>query len=515
MMRSGNRTRLADKILTLDELAQRVAEVKQAGKRVVLCHGVFDLLHFGHIKHFEEAKAQGDLLVVTLTPDHYVNKGVNRPAFTENVRAQMLAAIELIDYVALNRWTSAVEMLALVAPDVYAKGPDYKSHEADVTRKITEEAAAVAKVGGRIYYTEDITFSSSTLINRYMSSFPKEVDDYLTGLRLRFRASDVHQALDKLRNLRVLVVGEAIVDEYIYVEQMGKSAKEPVLAMRYASQEQFAGGSLAIANHVANLADEVHLATFLGARDSREAFIRERLAPNVKPTFFYKTDSPTIIKRRYVESHLLSKLLEVYIFNDELLNAGDEGLFSSELERIAASYDLVIVADYGHGMFTRCAIDALEKNARFLAVNTQQNAANVGLHTISRYSRADFLCTNEGELRADARARVGALEPLIIALANRLKVQNTLVTRGKSGAVFYRMSEGWSRGPAFAQSAVDRVGAGDAVLSWTALMAAAGLPGSMIAFVSNVVGAQAAQIVGNRNAVDRIATYKFIESLLR
>lgn len=515
MMRSGNRTRLADKILTLDELAQRVAEVKRSGKKVVLCHGVFDLLHFGHIKHFEEARKQGDLLVVTLTPDHYVNKGVNRPAFMENVRAQMLAAVELIDYVALNRWPSAVEMLSLVAPDVYAKGPDYKSHEADVTRKIAEEAAAVEKAGGRIYYTEDITFSSSTLINRYMSSFPKEVDDYLAGLRLEFGASDVHQALEKLQGLRVLVVGEAIIDEYVYVEQMGKSSKDPVLAMRYVSQEQFAGGSLAIANHVAALAGEVHLATFLGTRDSREEFVRERLAPNVTPTFFYKADSPTIVKRRYVESYLLSKLFEVYVFNDEFLTAGDDERFASELDRMARDYDVVIVADYGHGILTRGAIDALEKNAKFLAVNTQQNAANVGLHTISRYTRADFLCTNEGELRADARARRGVLEPLIIALANRLQVKNTLVTRGKSGTIFYRASEGWCRGPAFATSAVDRVGAGDAVLSWTALMAAAGLPGSMITFVSNVVGAQASQIVGNRQAVDRVATFKFIQSLLR
>jgi rfaE bifunctional protein nucleotidyltransferase chain/domain len=514
-MQSGNRHSLANKILTLDELAKRVAAEKAAGKKVVLCHGVFDLLHWGHLKHFEEAKAQGDVLAVTLTPDHYVNKGTNRPAFTENLRAQMLASLELVDFVAVNRWPSAVEMLGLVAPDVYAKGPDYKSHEADITRKIAEEAAAVEKTGGRIFYTDDVTFSSSALINRHLSSFPKEVDDYLAGLRLKYRASDIHQALDELRKLRVLVVGEAIIDEYVYVEQMGKSSKEPVLAMRYVSQEQFPGGSLAIANNVAALVDDVHLATFLGTRDSHEGLIRERLAPNVTPTFLYKADSPTIVKRRYVESNLLSKLFEVYVFNDEVLAAGDDERFTAELGRVAGDYDVVIVADYGHGIMTHSSIAALEQGAKFLAVNTQQNAANVGLHTISRYSRADFLCTNEGELRADARTRVGALEPLIIALANRLQVENTLVTRGKSGTVFYRAAEGWCRGPAFAQNAVDRVGAGDAVLSWTAPMAAAGLPGSMITFVSNVVGAQAAQIVGNSRAVDRVATYKFIESLLR
>jgi rfaE bifunctional protein nucleotidyltransferase chain/domain len=505
----------ASKVLSLEQLAKRVAELKAAGKKVVLCHGVFDLLHYGHILHFEEARRQGDALVVTLTPDIYVNKGPNRPAFTEAYRAQMLAALEIVDGVAINRWPSAVEMLQIVQPDVYAKGPDYKDHTGDLTGKISAEEAAVHEAGGRVHYTEDIQFSSTSLINRHLSSYSSEVNDYLAELRSRYTPARIQAALDGLRKMRVLVVGEAIVDEYVYVDQMGKSSKEPVLAMRYASEERFAGGTLAIANHLAAFIDDVSLVTFLGARDTREEFVRERLAPNVKPTFFYKKDSPTIVKRRYVESYLLSKLFEVYIFNDEFLEGDESTEFVSLLADTTARYDVVLVADFGHGIMVRDAIDAVQNNAKFLAINTQQNAANIGYHTISRYSRADFVCTNEGELRSDSRARRGAIEPLIRSLADQLHTENTLVTQGKRGAVFYRRSEGWSRGPAFARSVTDRVGTGDAVLSWTAPMAAAGLPGEMIAFVANVIGAQAAQIVGNRSAVDRVATYKFIDSLLK
>jgi bifunctional ADP-heptose synthase (sugar kinase/adenylyltransferase) len=373
----------------------------------------------------------------------------------------------------------------------------------------------VRNAGGTIYYTEDVTFSSSTFINRHFSSHSQEVNDYLAELRATYTPSQIHAALDSLRKMRVLVVGEAIVDEYVYVDQMGKSSKEPVLAMRYASEEQFAGGVLAIANHMAAFINDVNLVTFLGTRDARESFIRERLAPNVSPTFFYKKDSPTIVKRRYVESYLLSKLFEVYIFNDEFLDENDNARFSSHLETIASEYDLVVVADFGHGIFTQNAIDAVQSEAKFLAINTQQNAANVGYHTLSRYSRADFVCTNEGELRSDSRSRIGDVEPLILAISDRLHLKNTLLTRGKRGALFYRTSEGWSSGPAFATSVTDRVGTGDAVLSWTAPMAAAGLPGRMIVFLANVVGAQATQIVGNRTAVDRVATYKFIDSMLK
>lgn len=508
-------SRAANKIVTLDQLAERVAEMKAAGKAVVLCHGVFDLLHYGHMLHFREARAQGDALVVTITPDVYVNKGPNRPAFTADYRAQMLAALEIVDYVAVNQWPTAVQMLKTVKPDVYAKGPDYKDHQDDLTGKIREEELAIISVGGRTFYTEDISFSSSTLINRHLSSYPLEVNNYLVELRKAYKPSEIHTALDGLRKLRVLVVGEAIIDEYVYVDQMGKSSKEPVLAMRYISEERFAGGTLAIANHLAAFIDDVSLVTFLGTRDSYEDFVRERLAPNVTPTFFYKKDSPTIVKRRYVENYLLSKLFEVYIFNDEYLDDDDSSMFNSLLAGTTAQYDVVIVGDFGHGVLTQDVIDTVQSKAKFLAVNTQQNAANIGYHTISRYSRANFVCTNEAELRSDSRARLGDIKPLILALAEKVHAANTLVTQGKRGALFYRAGEGWSWGPAFASSVTDRVGTGDAVLSWTAAMVAAGLPGQMVAFVANVIGAQAAQIVGNRSAVDRIATYKFIEALLK
>jgi rfaE bifunctional protein nucleotidyltransferase chain/domain len=507
-------SRVADKIVPLPEFAERVAELRAAGKTVVLCHGVFDLLHYGHILHLEEARRQGDALVVTITPDEYVNKGPNRPVFTETYRAHMLASLEVVDYVAVNKWPTAVEMLKLVQPDVYAKGPDYKDHDADLSGKIGEEEAAVNALGGRIYYTEDITFSSSNLINQHFSAHSPEVNEYLAELRGTYTPAQVHDALNTLRKLRVLVVGEAIVDEYVYVDQMGKSSKEPVLAMRYASDEQFAGGALAIANHLAAICDDVGLVTFLGTRDSREGFVRSRLAPSVDAKFFYKRDSPTIVKRRYVDSYLLQKLFEVYIFNDEFLDRDDSDRFCAHLEGID-SYDLVIVADFGHGILTQGAIETVQRRAKFLAVNTQQNAANLGYHTLSRYSKADFVCTNEGELRSDMRARVGDVEPLVLSVVDRLHLGTALITRGKRGALFYRGGEGWSSGPAFARTVTDRVGTGDAVLSWTAPMAAAGLPGKMIAFVANVVGAQAAQIVGNRSAVDRVATYKFIESLLK
>src|SRR5262249_55290972 len=145
--------------------------------------GVFDLLHVGHIRHFEQAKRMGDILIVTVTQDQFVNKGPHRPAFPQEIRAEMLAALEMIDFVAINKTPLAVEAIRLLKPNIYVKGSEYRSSTEDITGGITPETEAIRAVGGEIRFTEDIVFSSSTLINRFMSPFSPDVDAYLEDFR--------------------------------------------------------------------------------------------------------------------------------------------------------------------------------------------------------------------------------------------------------------------------------------------------------------------------------------------
>ncbi|MBV8080629.1 MAG: adenylyltransferase/cytidyltransferase family protein [Actinobacteria bacterium] len=506
---------LGPKIVPFDELVQLVEGLRAQGRRVVMCHGVFDLLHVGHIRHFREARSFGDVLIVTLTEDKHVNKGPGRPAFPEALRAEAIAALGDVDYVAINRYPTAVEALEAIKPDVYAKGPDYRDAAQDVTGMIVREREAVEAGGGRIAFTDDVTFSSSNLLNRYFPAYGADVDEWLREFRDRFSYDDVARALDGFRAVKPVVVGEAILDEYVYVDQMGKSAKEPVLAMRYGSKELFAGGSLAIANHLAEFCDEVELVTFLGDRETHEDFARAHLRPNVRPTFLYKHDSPTILKRRYVESYLLSKLFEVYHINDEPLDDEQDAEFCRLLAERIRSADVTLVSDFGHGMITPRGVRELGKHARFLAVNTQINAANVGFHTISKYRRADYVCVHEGEIRLDARSRRAQIADLVSSLHERLDCDNVLVTRGRKGVSYFRPDGPPATCPAFTSTAVDRIGAGDAVLSLSSLAVASHLPGEMVAFIANVVGAQAVQIVGNREPVSRVGTLKFVKALLQ
>ena len=157
------------KILGLEEIARRVEKLKSEGRKVVLCHGCFDLMHPGHIKYFQAAKKMGDCLVVTVTPDIYVDKGPGRPVFNQALRADSIAALECVDFVAVNKWPTAVETLRLIRPTYYVKGEEFEKLE-DKTGKIQKEFEVVREVGAEMRFTHEIVFSSTELLNHYFKN---------------------------------------------------------------------------------------------------------------------------------------------------------------------------------------------------------------------------------------------------------------------------------------------------------------------------------------------------------
>ncbi len=506
---------MKSKILSLEDLAAASAEARAAGRRVAHCHGVFDLLHIGHIRHFQKARAMGDMLVVTLTSDRYVNKGPHRPSFNENLRAEALASLDCVDCVAINRRPTAVEAIRLIRPQFYVKGSDYRRAKDDITGGIRREKAAVRAAGGRLAFTDDIVFSSSSLLNQRLPLFPPAVHEYLNGFRRRLGLRAALQPLQAAADLKVLVIGEAIIDEYVYCEAIGKSSKEPTLVVRQLERESFAGGALAVANHVAGLGAKVRLVTFLGAQNSRLGFIKGKLRPNVKPRFLYRADAPTIVKRRYVEQYHFSKLLEIYEINDALMDERDGRALRAVLQRELPLYDVVIVVDYGHGMLDDKTIQLICRKARYLTVNAQSNAGNIGYHTIDRYPRADLACLTEAEMRMEARDRRGDLRRLVPAFSRRTGFRRLLVTRGKSGCLAYDRREGFVEVPAFAGQVQDRIGAGDAFLSVAALCDRLGAPLEISSLVGNAAGARAVATIGNRDFLEKAALVKHLESLLK
>lgn len=158
------------KILELEELAEKIKVLKSKGKKIVLCHGCFDFMHIGHIKYFQASKKMGDVLIVTLTPDIYVDKGPDRPVFNQDLRAESIAALECVDYVAVNKWPTAEETLRLLRPDIYVKGQEFEKLE-DKTGKIQKENKIVKEIGAQMRFTHEIVFSSTKLINQCKNEF--------------------------------------------------------------------------------------------------------------------------------------------------------------------------------------------------------------------------------------------------------------------------------------------------------------------------------------------------------
>ena len=503
-------------MITIHELGELGERLRSEGLRIVLAHGVFDVLHVGHLRHLREARSWGDVLVVSVTDDPFVNKGPDRPHFTAAFRGEMLNALELVDYVVINPAPTSEPVLRKLKPSVYAKGQEYADADKDVTGNIERERTIVNSYGGEVRYTEDITFSSSSLINAYFAPHNEEARQYLSEFRQRHSLEEMLERIDGLRDLRVLILGDVIIDEYRYVTAMGRSAKESVLAVKYESKEQFAGGVVAAANHLAGFCKHVELVSSLGTEKSFESFVLESLRPNIKMDYVWRPDTATTRKIRYVDRSYLRKLHEVYHFDDRPLPEPVQTLFDSKVEERLQDVDLVIVTDFGHGLIADSTIKLLAKKAPFLAVNCQTNAANRGYNLVTKYSRADFVCVDRPEAQLASGNRYAPLQEVIEQhLAEPLRCPRIIVTNGKEGCVGFQADSGFNAVPAFTQTVVDTVGAGDAFFVVTAPYVYKYGDVASACFVGNAVGALKVGIVGHRKSVDRSNLHKYITALMK
>lgn len=502
------------KVLDYGEVVATARSLRAGGRRIVHCHGVYDLLHVGHIKHLEAARRLGDVLIVTVTPDRFVNKGAHRPAFTDTLRAEALAALACVDYVAINRDPTAVEVIGDLRPDFYVKGAVPAAGTRDHSDAITREEEAIAAAGGRFVLTNEETFSASALINRHLDVFPPEVAGFLASFRARISSDRIVEHVLGLRGLKVLTIGDTIVDEYVFCDAMGLANKDATLVVGQTRAEAHAGGILAVANHVAGFCDDVAVASALGGAASYEPLVVERLKSNVARTFVTIPGVPTMVKRRYVDEGGGQRLLEVYSTKTTPLAGREEDAFLDSLEAILPRYDLVIVADYGHGLLTDRVIARICDRARFLAVNTQTNAGNFGYHVIAKYPRADFITLAEVELRLQHRDHDGDIRTLAAETARRIGCPRMIVTRGHRGCLCYDERNGFTEVPAFGVKLIDRVGSGDALLALAAAGVANAVPVEVAGFIGNVAGAEACAVMGNQSSVDPTSLFRHVTSLL-
>ncbi len=504
-----------EKILSLNDLEKIISSLKEDGKKIVLCHGTFDLMHVGHIKHIQYAKKLGDVLVVTITADEFVNKGPGRPVFNQSLRSENIAALGCVDYVAINHEVTSVNVIEQLKPDVYVKGSEYKKTEDDVTGNIDAEKNTVEKYGGHIEFTDEPTFSSSKLLNEYFDVFSSSTKVFLDNIKQFYDSKSIHQEIDRLKKLKVAVIGDAILDEYHYVTVLGQTGKGNIPAVRYNSEERFAGGSLAVVNHIAGFVEQVSLITAIGDNQKEESFIRDRLKENVDPVLFYFKNAPTITKRRYVDDEM-NKFFEVYLADSQPMDEELEARMINWIQDNFSKYDLIVVPDFGNGLITQNMVNTISEHARFLAVNTQINSGNRGYHVINRYPRADFISLNEPEIRMAAHDEHSPILDVAANVSKKLSAKYTAVTRGVKGVLLLDPKQDSSfEVPAISTKVVDRIGAGDAFLSLSSLCLANGSDIKIAALIGSIAAALDVQIVCNRESVDPVAVKKYATTLLK
>lgn len=487
------------------------------GKTIALCHGVFDLVHPGHIIHLEQAKKMADILVVSITAAQYVRKGPGRPYFDDQMRMKVLAALECVDYVMLSEGYTVDDIVECIEPDIYVKGEEYARAEDDLTGKIEEEKALVESHGGKIGYTTGQVFSSTKLINTAMSGLSEEVRAYMLDFKTRYHMAKIREYAEKASKLKVLVVGDVIIDKYSYCDVQGMMSKDMGYSAKLSYTEEYLGGAVAIARHLSTFADTVTLMSVIGKEEKIQNLLLNKLTDGVQLDMVYSSWRPTIIKHRYLtRNEKREEYKKIFAVNNipENLSYEEKVLtdFKNRLKNTITKYDAVFVCDFGHGLIDRETMELIQKKAKFLVLNCQTNSSNKGLNIITKYTRADVFSLDQQELKLAFPENSMDEEKGLKRLSEYLGCKGWL-TRGSKGAWGIDKEKIWEC-PAFTLQVKDTIGAGDAFFSVAGIFAAAGAPVEVGTVMGNIGGALGANIVGNKEAVEKVNVLKYASTLM-
>jgi len=416
------------KILTRKELADRVREHQAAGQRVALCHGCFDIVHPGHVRHLQEAARLGDRLVVTITSDAQLNKGEGRPLIPQELRAENLAALDCVDWVAINDEPTAITVLEHVRPDLYIKGKEYEQNH---DPRFEAEKAAVEAYGGRVVFSSgEVVFSSTALIHAMTDQADLQHDGIRRLMERHGLDMDSVSALVAgFQGQRVLVIGEPVTETYVICDRPEVAGDEAAMTLRPVERQTFDSGAVLIARHLAALGGCPTLLTALPRTPEAQA-LRQRLKQERIDTRWIEIESGLInIARYFVNATGVINIDGSAPMTVD--NAARKQLCSLATEQ-AHHADAAIIVDRGHGLLSAATIEQLCESARphvqWLAGGAQGRRSN-----LSSLRRADLMCVGEDELRSAMRAFDEGLSAVAWNLLDRTSSHCCLVAMGEDG----------------------------------------------------------------------------------
>lgn len=491
------------KVMSRAELLERREAARREGRTVVQCHGCFDIVHPGHVRHLRHAATLGDVLLVTITADAVMNKGGGRPLFPQELRAENLAALDCVDWVAVNPDATAEALLELVRPDVYIKGREYEFNN---DPRFAAERAAVERHGGRVVFSSgDVVFSSTVLV----SAMEQREDPFHAGLQRLIASHDLTPArldrvIDSFKGRRIAVFGETITDTYITCDRPEIAGEAPVMSLRPLEHVSYDGGSAIIARHLAAMGARPVLVTALPATPGAEA-MRQRLAVEGVEVRWVEIDGPMLEKQRFLVG--AQKVMKLDLVRPIALDATQRHEWLALARRAAADCEAAIIADFGNGLLAgRTLIDttaAVRPAVRILAGDTSGRRSG-----LMQMRHMDLLCPTEAELRNALHDYDASLNAVVWRLLDDTQTRAAFVTMGADGLISFERdqgaeSTGWAtrvRGehvPALTPWAVDALGCGDALLSAALLTLTVGGSYTDAAVLGSVAASAEAARLGN------------------
>tara|TARA_B100000674_G_scaffold328957_1_gene274685 strand:+ start:12035 stop:13576 length:1542 start_codon:yes stop_codon:yes gene_type:complete len=506
------------KIVGFDEISSVLDKHRENGEKIVQCHGTFDLIHPGHVIHFEESKRLGDKLVVTVTGEKFVNKGPGRPYFNDELRIKSLSALESIDYVVIVPYPAAVEAIEAVRPDIYCKGKEYEDACSDVTGNMEDDVKTVQVVGGVIRYVGSVVFSSTKLLHGNFSTQTPEVKLFCKSIAESYNTADLRSFIDSFSSLKVLVLGDVIFDEYETVQVQGLTSKNRILSGRSLYGSQQAGGALAVFRHALQFTESIQFLSLVGTESWVEPTLQKFL-PQKNDNVIRCEKFTTVRKLRFVEPYKegieLNKLFSVNYINDAEIPQDAESQILDSLSSTIKNFDLVLVMDFGHGLMTQKIRELVQEKALFLALNCQTNSYNHGYNIINRqYKRADSFSLDEAEIKLVSGIKKTNFSKELELLRQSLSSKYAWLTRGAVETIGISNDKELSRCPSFENEVVDPVGAGDAFCTIASLAAAKGLPMDASTYLAQMAGAQAVRIIGNSEAIKKADLLKAAQTMI-
>ncbi len=492
----------ARKIVDLDQLLSIRAQARAAGKTVVHCHGCFDIVHPGHVHHLEYARSLGDMLIVTVSSDTHVAKGVNRPLIPDDLRARNLAALQAVDLVYVNPHPTSVELLQDLAPDIYVKGREYEN---SADPRFHRERDTVIQRGGRVVFSGgDVVYSSTALINTLSQTDAFE-DEKLRRFRERYdiTALSLSNLVHRFRDLNVVVVGDYMLDRYHFCEALGIAGEAPVMSLRSVNRAEYDGGAGVVALHLASLGCAPTLITAMADDDFAHAGAMRMSAAGVNVRSVNSRKS-TIVKERYLVEE--TKMFRVEEGGPAPLDSQMEERVAGLLLDAARGADAVIFTDFGYGTISRGLLDrvgdTLRKQVSILAADVSGSQGD-----LLKFRGMDLICPTEREARQAIGDLSSGLGAVVGKLLGTLDSRQALITLGKQGLVTFDWPDVAAREanerlrseyiPAFAKRGIDPLGCGDALLATATATLAAGGDLMSAAMLGSYAAALEVNQVGN------------------